>query len=109
MMIVKWLWECGLLAWLGLGVGFAHASDISTVEKSVAMVAVQQVQFQNLYRRDQLKSQLRDIDKELFELNIAIRTAERAHRNPDPLHVSRVNQLTTDRGAVVDELSRSPS
>lgn len=108
-MMIKWLWECGLLAWAGLGVGFAHASDISTVESKVAQVSAQQQEFQTLYMRDQLLTRLRDIDKEIFDLQVAIRAAERAKRNPDPLHVGRLRQLTTDRDNVVRDLQRASS
>ena len=43
-MIVKWLWECGVLAllWIGFSPGFAHATDITSLQQEIAASNVTQ-------------------------------------------------------------------
>jgi hypothetical protein len=83
--LIGGLWFSGALAALGLpvGQGVAYAGDVQKLAKSFEEFRVQDM-------RQDLEDGISSIDAETFQLNMAINQATRAGREPDILHLQRV-------------------
>ena len=101
---VKWAWEYGALAFLGLGSGVALAGDVDSIRNEVSQSVVAQQQFQQEYRRDHINTRIQQIDAEVFQIDLALSTAQRQGREADPLHVKRKSDLTKERDALQKSL-----
>lgn len=97
LLAVKWAWEYGLFAFMGLGSGIALAGDVDSMRKEVAASVAEQRSFKQEYRRDHINTRIQQIDAEVFQIDLALSTATRQGREPDPLHVKRRGDLIKER------------
>lgn len=100
-MILKTVWQAGWLAWLGLGSGIANTSEIDKLQVAINTARAEQYAFKDEYRRTVIRDTIRSIDTELFQLKLAVATAERNGRIPDRLHLERISTLNTQREELV--------
>jgi hypothetical protein len=111
-MMIKWAWECGFLAFIGLGAGFAQSGEIDKVRIELQASRADQAAFKALYERTNIENQIRGIDAEAFQLQTAVAQANRENRPPDVLHMQRLSNLKTERENLqrrLDELRRDPT
>ena len=111
MLMIKWAWEFGWLAFLGLGPGIATAADteslkIGQAETRQQLVAarVEQATFVKRYDRDVLDARLRANEAEAYQVQNAINEARRNGQVPDQLHVSRLSTLNSEHGEILRQL-----
>lgn len=111
-MLIKWMWELGFLAWLGMGAGVATAGDVNkiTTEVHAAQQAVRVARAENNafraeYRTDQLNARLRVIASEKVQIQIAQAEAERAGHRPLSLLATRLSELVTEEGEINRQLA----
>lgn len=102
---LKWAWELGLLAFLGLGSGVALSGDLEPLRKDVTQAAQEQKTFRIEYRIDRVNNRIQDIDSELFQIELAINAARAARREPDALHLKRKTDLEREKGNLNNELA----
>lgn len=104
-MLLKWTWELGLLAWLGVGAGIATAGDMDNVRAEVQVARAENSAFRIEYRKDQLNAQLRVIASEKVQIQIAQAEAERSGQRPLSLLATRLAELETERAEIERQLS----
>lgn len=110
-MMIKWVWEFGFLAILGLGSGVATGADIGRLQQT-QMLARNQAEsarreirtFINRYDRDILEGRLRLNDQETYQVRTAIAAAHREGRSPDPIHERRLVDLQSEKESLVRQL-----
>jgi hypothetical protein len=103
-MLVKWMWECGLLVYLGATAGFAHAQELDDFKRENTQSNTQLAKRLDRYEAAQLEERISRLDQEAFQLDTAISAAHRARRDPDMIHVNRRRAVTYERSRVIEQL-----
>lgn len=105
-LMVKWAWECGFLTILGLGSGFAQASEVTAARSEQRQTRVELDDFRTEYRRDQLETRLRTIAAERVQIDLARAEAMRNGQRPLVLLDDRLAALDAERDQVQRQLER---
>jgi hypothetical protein len=111
MLLIKWAWEFGWLAFLGLGPGIATAADVEGLKggqaetrQQLTAARVEQAQFVRRYDKDVLEAKLRSNEAEAYQVQNAINEARSNGRVPDQLHLSRLSTLNSEHGDLLRQL-----
>lgn len=105
-LMIKWAWECGFLAFMGLGAGFAQANEVSSARAEQQETQSELYAFRTEYRRDQLETRLRTIAAERVQIELARSEAARNGQRPMALLDDRLASLDADRDQVQRDLDR---
>lgn len=94
-----------MLVIFGATAGFAHAEDLQKHKDDQAASNAAIVQRLDRQEKNDIEERISRLDSEAFNLDTAIRSATRAGRQPDPLHVGRRQAVYAERARLVEQLA----